>query len=207
MSQGLRLFKHLFQQSSWKPKTFTKLQSEFHLPYSHYIHFYKITLYWKKCQIRPQQILERAALSKCYSISHIYPRLQMLHLKSIECFSISHWIRDFAEIASTEELLTGFSAIVRTTSSEIWKETNFKNLHRAYSTIYRSIDTPSDSKTALRGPICQCQKPSLAHAFWQCPQVSIYWDQINSYVNATLRMTKPKDPLLYLFGITDKELS
>lgn len=139
-------------------------------------------------------------------LSRLYPRLQLQFLPSLAASSVFNWKKDFPEINSTDDLVLGYSAITRTTSSEIWHETQFLILHRAYSTFFREPDTQSTSDRVSRCPKCNGLRPSLAHMLWHCLQVSFFWDQIALFVNTTLSQQRPKLPLLILFGIADEKL-
>lgn len=171
-SRGLTKVKQLIHTSSWKPKSFNELQLEYQLPDSHYIHFHQIMSYWKQCKLPPHQIfassfLDQVASSRRYAISHLYPKLQMLFLKSIDSSLVAQWLKDFPEIQSVEELLTGYAAIARTTPSEVWRETQFKILHRAYSTYLHpatNSTTTFVSEERVICPKCYRQSPLLAHS-------------------------------------------
>lgn len=83
--------------------------------------------------------------------------------------------------------------------SEVWKETLFKIIHRAYSTYFHK--TPTKDKTKPGCPKCAEEKPNLLHCLWTCPTISKCWDTILEYHRKITGKDINKEPYYCLFNI------
>lgn len=82
------------------------------------------------------------------------------------------------------KLLEGYLKVCRYITNETWRETQLELIYKAFILFLssKSLTYP------LACPQCGHPKPSLSHRFWQCPPISVFWDQI---INFVLGVTSP----------------
>lgn len=134
-----------------------------------------------------------------YKISDIYEPLLLKSSSPLSASSIKNWNKDFPDSNLVEKILQGLNSVQKLTPNEIWRETQLKIAHRAYMPF---SSTKSDMSKAFC-PLCHTRKPSLAHRFWDCSYISIFWDQVLAYIFEVTLLKLPKDPLLLIFGYWD----
>lgn len=186
VAHGITQIYQCFDKTSHQPKTFSKLQEEFDLPKTHKFHYDQMTSYWKQTHLQPTQLftptfIDRLIDLKYFSISQIYPMLQMQFLKPLEATPVANWLKDIPEIESVDNLLKGHQHIMGCLTSENAKETQLKILHRAYSTYLRDPSATPEQKPSNKCPKCGTPRPTLFHLIWQCQYIQVFWKDVNVF--------------------------
>lgn len=183
--KSLTHFKDLFERyAPWKPKPFSTLPREYSLPHTHFLYFSQVTSYWKSLPNQPQQFLRKTMLDKLldekqYSIAELYPQLQMIAIPTLELSSMARWNDDLPIKDVTRPLLAGYKDTCKLITSKLWRESQFKILHRAYLSYFHIGKELNPGKTqfTLVCPKCSLLKPTIKHNFWDCPKL-LGWSNI-----------------------------
>lgn len=112
--------------------------------------------------LHPQVYLKRTFINSLvttgqYSISQTYSRILLLYIKPGPNFPHSRWRKDFPMEELELNLLEGYNTISRLLTSNCWRETQFKILHRVYVTYFLP-NTPGVTTKPV--PICPKTKRS-----------------------------------------------
>lgn len=138
----------------------------------------------------------------------------------------ANWKKDFPTEDLTELVLEGYLKIQKLTIAENWKETQFKLMHRAYSTqLYERNDQegpnpskninggtqmaskenepipqnskgPSQSRKGAECPKCKLKQPTLVHLLWECPPIQAYWCDIQTLITSKPMELSPQKCIL-----------
>lgn len=109
---------------------------------------------------------------KQYSIAKLYPQLQMYTTPTLEQSFMARWNIELP----IEEVASHLLARYRDTCkiiSEIWRESQFKIIHKAYLPYFHTGKDLKPDKNKLTSicPKCSSPKPTLKHTLWDCPKI------------------------------------
>lgn len=122
--------------------------------------------------------LDHLILDKSISASNNYHPLLSLFVKPLEYTSMKSWNKDLPIPDLTSLFIQGYNKTIQLITSEEWRETQCKLMHRAYLP-YVTLQDFSASKSC---PFCKAPRPTLYHRLWSWPRISVYWDQILTFV-------------------------
>lgn len=137
-------------------KTFKELQTHCNLPGEHLFQYMQIQAYCKGQKWQPSLsfmtfFIDALLNQNKNSISNIYPHIQSLFLPTIEDITIKNRNNDLPLNGLTDLILDRYLKMNKLTIAETWKKTQYKILHRGYSTGFyykeESIDI-KDTKDA-----------------------------------------------------------
>lgn len=140
---------------------------------------------------------------KTYSLSNIYPH-QSAFLNPIEKTNLIKWNQDFPKPDMITHLLERYTNIKRIMASKDWRETHYKVLHRANSTVWYPDTTHRNRKTPSRCPKCQQENFTLIHCFWTCTTIQRFWTDTMAYIKEVTKLEIQQDPHLCILNIHPK---
>lgn len=109
---------------------------------------------------------------------------------------------DFNTTDLVDRLIEGNNNFRKLICNKVWRETQFKTLHRVYVPFFIS-QAPSDHHSLTsKCPKCRVPGPILAHCLWYCLKVLNLWHKMAIYIREVTTTRIAIDPLLCIFGIT-----
>lgn len=89
--------------------------------------------------------------------------------------------------------------VCKTMCSEIWRESQFKIKHRAYSTFFYKGYKPykRQKQYTLICPECNTPKPTLTHCLWECARLHTFWLKVRQYMQEVTRTEIPMGKTLF----------
>ena len=209
-NKGIHSFRDLFIVDKFP--SFQQLQTKFDLPHSHHFRYLQLRDFVRKNTKSFPNLPDSTPMDSIFlpnpltkgGISTLYNALSCLngatsldHLKTAT-------INDLGTVI-TDELWTG--ALKRVHSSSVCARhglLQFKVLHRLHLSkvklcrMYPNINPACDR--------CGQSPASLAHMFWHCPRIVIYWQKIfQSFSDIMGRVVDPS-PLTAIFGVKEPGL-
>lgn len=117
--------------------------------------------------------------------------------------NLTRWNDDYPTPDMIERFLAGYKDTCRLTTSELWRETQYKILHRAYTPyFYKGSKLKlEEEKYISRCPKCSTPKPTLKHCSWECSKIQAYWDKITYFLQRVTKDPTTEDPHIYFLNI------
>ena len=191
-------------------KTFEQLVDEFSLPRSDFYRYLQIRSYlfkhpdWtiiKKSDSPIEQYLTRIQkrehtrkpISSVYSALTSMKQENTLHTKQ-------KWEAELELEISMEVWDNISSEIHKVTSANLWREFQWKIVHRFFRTplILSKID-PSKTSACWRN--CGDESANHTHVFWKCPLLDNFWREIFDLLDRIFVSQLPRNPLLAILGV------
>lgn len=199
-TRGLTNITSIYQDKPGKFKPFQTLVREFSLPPTHIFFYHQLIDYLRSCcgyESDPFQtsFIDNILKSKDYSISNIYSHLIQHQTRKYCLKPFQKWAHLLGDNYLPEKILEGYRHIRKFTTSETWRETQFKIIHRAYFPFCFNKTDPSQAQC----PWCSTPRPTLLHRLWDCITVATYWNAVIAYINKINNTRITKDS--YLFSI------
>lgn len=132
--------------------------------------------------------------------SRIYKILVELRRPDIPAF-IGKWEKELGKTLLVTEVSMILKRVSATSVNSNLLELNFKCLTRMYMTPDRMHKIHGEkSQLCWRG----CNEiGTMAHMWWLCPEMGIFWDEIRIYIQEITQFDLPKDPGIFLFHLSD----
>lgn len=206
---GFKLLYQLFTPHTFQLKPFRDLLTEFNLRNCHILAYHQVMQFRKQYGLEPnllfkQTFLDSLARTSCYSITDLYPNMQVLNGNPLKDSNVARWKMDFPASALVQRIVEGNNKIRHIVTSELQREMQFKIMHRAYVPYfvpYQRVQT--DSLTSIC-PKCKDRKPTLAHCLWYCPKIVTMCESLGTYTRSVTGTRLPMQPLLCIFGIVNE---
>lgn len=135
-SRGLTKITSIYQDKPGKFKPYHTLMRKFSLPPTHSFFYHQLTDYLRSC-CGPESdpfktsFIDNILQSKDYSISNIYSHL-IQHQSWKYCLTpFQKWSHILGDEELPDKILEGYRLVRKLTTSETWRETQFKIIHRA----------------------------------------------------------------------------
>lgn len=137
-------------------------------------------------------------IDKCLSANltatrHLYPSFNKLFQPKGIYKHMLNWSKDFPDIDMPERFMQGYLKVRDVVINELWGESQFRIIHRAYI-LFTKIDSDLSSLCCpKRGSSC----PSLAQKLWTYPSIEKFWHQILAHINHVCNMPVAQDTMLF----------